>query len=444
MPYTEMETNTREKLILIADKAKDKRLKFISLAHLLNVDYLMKCYQMLKKGKAAGIDGRTMESYTEEEIKTRLTETVALLKGKRYHPKPLRRVYVDSGSRKERPLGIPTVIDKVVQLGITRILAAIYEPLFLPVSFGFRKDRNAHDALKETNHMIMGRPVNWIIEADIKSFFDTINHEWLMRMLKERITDSSLLLIIYRFIKSGAVEEGKYRKTEEGAPQGAILSPMLANIYLHYVLDLWFERKMKQSLRGYTQLVRYADDFIIGTQHKQEAERILNKLRERFQKFGLSLSREKTEILEFGRFAQENTKRRGENKPDTFNFVGFTHYCSTTRDGRFAVKVKTERKRQNKALVVFNQWIKSVRNRKTTENIWKLIASKLTGHYNYYGVSGNFESIKRYYSRVRNLTFKWLNRRSRKKSWNWEGFERYNSLYPLPRPKLTYAFYNTW
>jgi group II intron reverse transcriptase/maturase len=399
---------------------------------------------MLKRGKAPGIDGRTMESYTEEEIKTRLMETVALLKGKRYHPKPLRRVYIESGSRKERPLGIPAVIDKVVQLGITRILEPIYEPLFMPVSYGYRKNRNAHEALKEINHMIMGRRVNWIIEADIKSFFDSINHQWLMRMVKERITDSSLLLIIYRFIRSGIMEEGNYKKTTEGTPQGGVLSPILANIYLHYVLDLWFEMKLKQTLQGYAQLIRYADDFIIGTQHKYEAERIIDKLHERFLKFGLSLSKEKTRILEFGRFAEENTRRRGENKPETFNFVGFTHYCDKTRDGRFAVKVKTERKRQNKALTAFNQWIKSIRNRKTTESIWQLIASKLTGHYNYYGVSGNFESIKHYYSRVRNLTFKWLNRRSRKKSWNWEGFIRYNSLYPLPRPKLTYAFYNTW
>lgn len=439
-----METKTTEKLILIANKAKDKRLKFTSLAHLLNVNYLLECYQLLKRGKAAGIDGRTRESYTEEEIKTKLEETIALLKGKKYHPQPVRRVYIESGSRKRRPLGIPTVIDKIVQLGLTRILSAIFEPLFLPTSYGYRKNRNAHEALKETNHMIMAKKVNWIIEADIKSFFETINHDWLRRMLKERITDPSLLLIIDRFIKSGVMEEGKYQKATEGTPQGGIMSPILANIYLHYVLDLWFEARVEKNLRGYAQLIRYADDFVIGAQHRQEAERMINELVKRFKQFGLTLSKEKTRILEFGRFAQENVGRRGGSKPETFDFLGFTHYCSRTRDGRFAVKVKTNRKRNNRALVAFNQWIKSVRNRKTIKEIWKLIESKLTGHYNYYGVSGNFVSINRYYRRVRSLTFKWLNRRTRTKSWNWEGFERYNSFYPLPKPKLTYAFYNTW
>lgn len=443
MPYTGME-NTREKLILIANKAKDKRLKFTSLAHLLNAGYLLECYRSLKRGKAAGIDRRTMESYTEEEIKNRLDQTAALLKSKRYHPQALKRVYIESGSRKRRPLSIPTVIDKVVQLAVTRILEVIYEPIFLPVSYGYRKERNSHEALKEINHMIMGKRVNWIIEADIKSFFDNINHQWLMRMLKEKITDPNLLLVIYRFIRSGTVEEGKYQKTTEGAPQGGIISPMLANIYLHYVLDLWFEKKMKQTFRGYTQLIRYADDFVIGAQHKQEAEGIVVKLQERFKQFGLALSKEKTRIIEFGRFATENTKRRGIRKPDTFNFLGFTHYCSKTMDGRFAVKIKTEKKKINRSLVAFNQWIKAARNTQSTKDIWQLIKSKLIGHYNYYGVSGNFASIHHYYRKVRSLTFKWLNRRSRKKSWNWKGFERYNSTYPLPKPKLTYAFYNTW
>lgn len=444
MPYAEVEVNTKEKLVLIAKKAKeDSSLRFTSLAHLLNAPYLMECYTLLKKGKAAGVDGRTVESYSSWEINKSIDETIALLKHKKYYPQPVRRMYIRNGE-KSRPLGIPTVIDKVIQLGMVRILEKIYEPILLPLSYGYRRGRNAHEALSEVNHMIMGRKVNWLVDADIRGFFDSIDHGWTMRFLNERIVDPSFNLLIRRFLKAGIMEDGKYQSTNDGTPQGGIISPMLANIYLHYVLDLWFEKRVRKTQRGFTQLIRYADDFVIGTQHKDEAERIFKDLIARFQKFGLKLSEEKTRIIEFGRFAKENHKRRGEGKPKTFDFLGFTHYCTKTRDGRFMVRVKTSRKRAIRASVTLNQWLKKTRNLMPIKEIWHLIALKLSGHYNYYGVSGNFESINRYYRKTRYLVFKWMNRRSRKKSWNWEGFYRYLSVYPLPRPKLTYAIYNTW
>lgn len=440
-----MEVNTKEKLVLIARHAREEPgLKFISLMHLLNASYLTECFRLLKKGKTAGVDGRTAESYSEGEINSVLKETITSIKEKKYRPQPVRRVYIESGNRKDRPLGIPTVIDKVVQMGIARILEAIYEQTFLPVSYGYRPGTNAHEALKEVNHMIMGKKVNWIIDADIKSFFDHIDHKVLIRCLEERIKDPNFKLLISRFLKAGIMEEGKYRPSEEGAPQGGIVSPILANIYLHYVLDLWFERKEKKRLKGYAQLVRYADDFLIGAQHRYEAETILNNLKERLGQFELSLSLEKTRIIEFGRFAKENTRRRGDGKPKTFDFVGFTHYCTQTRDGRFQVMVRTNGKRMRKAITAMKEWVRNTRNSLLTKENWQRVTAKLQGHYNYYGVSGNFESIKRYHNRVRYLIFKWMNRRSQKRSWNWEGFEKYLNTYPLPKPKLTYAFYNTW
>jgi len=255
-----------------------------------------------------------------------------------------------------RPLGIPTVMDKLVQLAMTRILSAIYEQDFLPVSYGYRVGKDAHEALKEINHMIMGQKLNYIIDADIEGFFDQLNHKWLMKCLSERISDPHFKRLIWKFLTSGAMEEGKYFSTKEGSPQGGIISPILANIYLHYVLDLWFEKKLKQSLKGYSKLVRYADDFLIGLQYQREAAQLLEQITERLQKFGLTLSKEKTAIKEFGRFAAENRQRRGQKKPETFNFLGFTHYCSKTQDGRFQVRVKTQGKRLNKVVVEMNTY----------------------------------------------------------------------------------------
>jgi group II intron reverse transcriptase/maturase len=306
------------------------------------------------------------------------------------------------------------------------------------------QERDAHQCLKEINHMIMGKKVNWIIDADIKGFFDHVDHHWMMECLFQRISDPNFKSLIFKFLKAGVMEEeGQVKDTPRGTPQGGIISPILANIYLHYVLDLWF-KVYRKKLKGYTQLVRYADDFIIGVQYPWEAKQILRDLEARLQKFGLELSEEKTSIKEFGRFATENRKRRRERKPETFNFLGFTHYCTRTRDGRFIVRIKTSRKKMSRSLVGMNRWLKSVRNLMPIQDIWKLLALKLQGHYNYYGVSGNFDGINRFYQKTVFLAFKWMNRRSQKKSWNWEGYRKYLTSYPLPRPKLTYAIYNTW
>ena len=446
VPYTEMEIATETKLILIAKKAREnKKLKFTSLMHHLNFEYLEKCYEELKQGRAAGIDGRSKESYTEEEIKGILQTIIQELKERTYRPDPVKRVYIEKpGQNKKRPLGLPTVKDKILQMGVKKILEAIWEANFLECSWGYRPKRNAHGALKEVNHLIMQKKINYVIDADIQSFFDTMDHQWLMEFLTQRISDPHFKSLIWKFLESGILESGTYRETTKGTPQGGIVSPLLANIYLHYVLDVWFYGKVKKELKGEAQLIRYADDFIIGFQYREEAQRVLAQLKARLAQFQLKLSEEKTRIIEFGRFAEENAKKKGEGKPMTFDFLGFTHYCSRTRDGRFKLGVKTSKKSAKKSFKAMNDWFKSIRNVAQQKQIWETLKAKLTGHYEYYGISGNFESIYQFYYRTERIAYKWLNRRSQKKSFNWESFRRYLERYPLPRPELKFQIYNTW
>lgn len=441
-----MENNIATKLSLIASKAQEnKQLKFTSLIHHFNFEYLWECYQNLEKGKAAGTDGRTKESYSEQEIKQLLTKTIQELKEHKYQPSPVKRIYIEKpGSNKRRPLGLPTVRDKVIQLGAKKMLEAIWEQDFLNCSYGYRPKRNAHEALKAINHMMMQKKINYLIDADIKSFFDTLEHKWLMEFIGLRISDPRFKSLIYKFLKSGIMEEGKFQGTKLGTPQGGIVSPVLANIYLHYVLDLWYNGKVKKELKGQSQLIRYADDFIIGFQCKEDAVKVLSELKERFAKFNLQLAEDKTKIIEFGRFAKENTKKRGGGKPQTFDFLGFTHYCSQTRDGRFKLGVKTSKKSLKKSLKSMNEWLRKVRNLDKQKEIWDKAKSKLRGHYQYYGISGNFESIKQFHCHARKMLFKWLNRRSQKKSYNWKSFNQYIAKYPLPKPELKFQIYNTW
>jgi len=445
VPYAAMETNTATKLILIARIAQERKTeKFTSLMHLLNAEYLYECFKQLKKKKAAGVDGKTVESYTETEIKRILEQTVMQIKQKKYHPRPVRSVDIAKDNGKTRKLGIPTVVDKVVQMSLVKILQAIYEPVFQDVSYGYRPGRDAHSCLKAVNHMIMQKKVNWIIDADISGYFDNIDHTWMMRCLSEKIADPNFKSLIMRFLKAGIMKDSNTDKTTKGTPQGGIISPVLANIYLHYVLDLWFEKKEKQTVTGYTELVRYADDFLIGVQHQYEAKIILSDIMKRLEKFGLTLASEKTSIKEFGRFAKENQTKRGKRKPETFDFLGFTHYCSTTHDGRFMVKVATARKKMRKSLTTMHIWLKHVRGQQHPKDIWPMVKLKLLGHYNYYGVSGNIEGLKHYYKKTQEYLFYWFSKKSQRNRWNREEFRRYLTRYPLPQPKLTYAIYHTW
>ena len=346
-------------------------------------------------------------------------------------------------SRGRQHLGIPTVMDKVIQLAVAKILEPIFEPVFQNSSYGYRQNRNAHEALKAVNDMLMGQKVNWVIDADIKVFFDNVNHDWMMECLKQRIADRNFLTLIRRMLKAGVITEGVRTDTEQGTPQGGIISPILANIYLHYVLDVWFEKKLKPTLKGYAGIVRYADDFVIGCQYPKEASKIVQLAKDRFAKFGFTVSENKTRVIEFGRFARERRRERGKGKPETFTFLGFTHYCTMTRKGAFVVRHKTSRQKYQSSVKRLKEWMRSIKNMRTLSDLWNTLSLKLNGHYQYYGMSGNIRKLQGFYCEAERLAFKWFNRRSQRKSWNWQQFHRYLECYPLPKPRITYALYNT-
>ncbi len=440
MPYIEMENITPTKLALISERArKEPKYQFTSLAHLLNEGFLRECYYRLGRDRASGIDGVSWKEYGEQ-LDENLNNLVARMKVKRYKPLPAKRVYIPKSEHEKRPLGLPALEDKIVQKGISRVLEAIYEVDFLNCSYGFRPERNCHQAINAVDKTIMTKPINYVIEADIKGYFDNVSHKWMMEFLQVRIKDPSFLLLIRRFLKAGYFEAGKIVATEQGTPQGGNLSPMLSNIFLHYVLDLWFEKKVRPQVRGACYLVRYADDFICMVQYADDARRIEQALRERFAKFDLELHPKKTRVISFGRYERQNAKRqnRGGN---TFDFLGFTHYCGTSRKGKFIVGRKTSRKKFRMKCKDMNNWLRKIRNFKKAKEWWPILQAKLRGHYQYYGVSGNMRSLKRFYLLALRMTLKWLNRRSQRKSFNRGSFRVYLKHYPLPQPRIVHNLY---
>jgi group II intron reverse transcriptase/maturase len=431
------------KLNLITEIARrDSECKINNAAYLLNEENLKECYTMLKRGKAAGIDGVSVEEYGQN-LDQNLRSLVERMKRQAYKPQPVRRTYIPKANGKLRPLGIPSIEDKVVQVGIARILEAIYEVDFLDFSYGFRPHRSCHQALGRLNTILMTKPINYVIDADIKGFFDNVNHDWMMKFLGHRISDPNLLRLIARFLRNGHMEEGKVFDAEKGTPQGGIISPILANVYLHYVLDVWMERVVKPGCRGVVEIIRYADDFVICVQYEDEAEKIHQLLKERLEKFNLELAEEKTRIIGFGRYSENNAKVKGE-KPETFNFLGFTHFVTKSRNGYFMVGRKTDRKKMTAKLKEMKVWLKEIRNKFQVKEWWKTLKAKLTGHFQYYGVSGNYRSINRFYYLTVRMVFKWLNRRSNKKSFNWNTFNGYLKRYVLPRPKIHHDLYTLY
>jgi len=440
MPYSEMDNITLTKLALISQRAlKEPKFKFTSLAHLLNEEFLKECYYRLGRDRAGGIDGVSWKEYGEN-LDENISDLVSRLKAKRYKPLPAKRTYIPKNEHEKRPLGLPVLEDKIVQKGISRILEAIYEADFLNCSYGFRPKRTCHQALNVVDKIVMRKYINYVIEADIKSYFDKVSHEWMMKFLQVRIKDSSFLLLIHRFLKAGYCEAGKVIPTDQGTPQGGNVSPILSNIFLHYVLDLWFEKKVIPQVRGACNMVRYADDFICMVQHADEAQRILAALRKRFAKFDLELHPEKTRVISFGRFERERASKENR-RPNTFDFLGFTHYCGKNRKGKFILFRKTSKKKFRMKCKEMNTWLKLIRNYSKTKEWWPVLCAKLRGHYQYYGVSGNIHSLSQFYILVERMTFKWLNDRCQCKSFNWEGFRRYREHYPLPKPKIVHNFY---
>jgi len=428
------------KLELLTLRARENpKCKFTSLAHLLTEDFLKECFWELKRDKASGIDGVKAEEY-EVVLEENLKDLVARLKAKKYKPQPVRRAYIPKSDGSKRGLGIPTVEDKVVQMGIKKILEAIFEVDFMDVSYGFRPNRSSHDALNALDKTIMTKTVNYVVDMDIEKFFDTIDHKWLMRCLEERIKDRSLLRLIVRFLKSGVMEEGKLIETGMGTPQGGVLSPILANIYLHYALDLWFERVVKKQTKGFCQLNRYADDFIVCFQGKEEAEAFGEMLKQRLNKFGLRIAENKSRIIEFGRKVWQKAQEEGK-KMATFDFLGFTHYCGKTRRGKFKLGRKTARKRFREKLKAINRWMKEIRNQVELKEWWEVLRVKLLGHYRYYGISGNMGELRNFYIQTSKLAYKWINRRGQKKSFTYERYCRFKKYNPLPEPKIYHLTY---
>ena len=374
-------------IIRISNIAK-KHLKVDTVMYALNKENLKMEAKRIGRNKAVGIDNITKQEYVEN-LENNIEKLIENMKKMAYKPKAVRRIYIPKpGSDKKRPLGIPAVEDKIVQAVMTKILNAIYEPMFKEFSYGFREGRSCHQAIAYLKRMIETRQINYIVDLDIKGFFDNIDHEWLIKFLEYRINDKVYIRYIRRFLKSGILEQGKLLKSDKGTPQGGIISPVLGNIYLHFVVDDWFEKVVKKQLIGYSGMVRYADDVVAGFKNKSEAECFLRSVKKRLEKFGLEVSEEKTKILEFGRNAIKDRKARKERKPETFEFLGFTFYCSTSKIGKFRVKCITSKKKMRAKTKESKEWIRKRMHCKVSETV-KLLNIKLMGHYRYYGITDN-------------------------------------------------------
>ena len=419
--------------------AREPKVQFNNLMHLVNEETLLANFRMLDRNKAAGVDGVSWQEYNRK-AQENVGKLAQQMRDMAYKPQAVKRVYIPKGNGGVRPLGLPAIEDKIVQRTMAEILTAIYEQDFKDCSYGFRPRRNCHQALRQIGKLINDRPSHHVIEADIKGFFDNISHEKLVTLLKMRVADTRFLRYIARFIKSGYREGNILTEAKTGTPQGGNLSPVLANIFLHYVLDVWFAQEIKPRLKGQSHLIRYCDDFVILVQYKQEAQWILERMRERFKEFALELSREKTRVVSFGYFERENAKKQNR-KPNTFDFLGFTHYCTQTRKGAFKVGRKTSTNRRTRSSHAIGVWLKAVRNVLTLTELWKMLCVKLKGHYQYYGVSDNLQSMVAFYRATVKLVYKWINRRSQKQSFNWGQFNEYLRRYPLPRPYIVHSFY---
>jgi len=429
--------NVQTKLQRIALKAsKDKHCQFTRLFHLMNEALLLECFTQLKAKAASGIDRITKETYAKS-LHSNLQNLLERLHKMAYKPQPVLSVYIPKpGSKKQRPLGIPALEDKRVQAGLVKILQTIYEQDFINDAYGFRPKRACHDALRALSQAVETQPVHYIVEADIKGFFDNVDQDQLIAFMQHRIADKRILRTIKRFLKAGIQEDGHFKASERGTPQGGVISPLLANIYLHYTLDLWFEKRVKRSSEGYARLVRYADDYVVCFQNADDAKHFMQDMEDRLNKFHLEVAPEKTKLFEFGVFAQSKAKSRGE-RAATFDFLGFTHYCSRSQYGScFRMRRKTISKRFTAKLKAYKEWLKANRILPTGE-ILLTTAAKLRGHFAYYGVSDNAKSINSFSYWVTLTLFKWLNRRGKRGCYTWEKFNKLLKRYPLPKARTT-------
>jgi group II intron reverse transcriptase/maturase len=409
---------------------KDGKLKFTALLHHVSIDLLRTSYYSLKKQAAPGVDGMTWEEYGGD-LETRLADLHGRIHRGAYQAQPSRRVWIPKADGRQRPLGIAALEDKIVQYAVGTVLNQIWEEDFLGFSYGFRPGRGQHDALDALWVGIVRRKVSWILDLDIRSFFDKIQHSWLVQFVEHRIGDRRVVRLIQKWLKAGIIEQGQWLEAEEGSPQGAVISPILANLYLHYALDLWVEAWRKKQARGDMIIVRYADDAVLGFEHRKDAEQFLEQLRERLAKFGLELHPEKTRLIEFGRFAAERRNRRGEGKPETFSFLGFTHICGTNhRTGKFTILRKTIGKRMAAKLKDIREQLRKRMHARVPGTV-KWLQQVVRGYFQYHAVPGNGARMGAFRSEVLRSWLWALRRRSQRQRMSWERFKaRLDPLLP--------------
>jgi len=404
--------------------------KFTSLIHLINKESLIKSHKAMSTGKASGVDQVTKEEYSER-LEENIDDLLSRMKRQAYKPQPVKRTYITKeGSHKKRPLGIPAYEDKLVQSALARILNAIYEQDFLECSFGFRPRRGCHDALQLLDKIVNKDEIRFVVDADIKGFFDHVDHGWMMKFIEHRIADRNLKRLIARMLKAGMLEEGIKHETPKGTPQGGSASPIFGNIYLHYVIDLWFDKIVREHCEGNAYMVRYADDGVFCFQYERDAKRFYEALVKRLNKFNLEISEEKTKIIELKKDDDDDD----DHGNHTFDFLGFTHYMGEDKDGRKRIKRKTSKKKYKASLLRCKEWMRRNRNVPTKDFI-RIMKLKIQGHCNYYGVTDNLRAVGNFIDDCKRLIFKWLNRRSQRKSFNWDKFNLFLKKYPLPRPK---------
>jgi group II intron reverse transcriptase/maturase len=438
-PRTQSRVGAPNALARVREVAeRDRKGRFTALLHhVYKVDHLRAAYFALKRDAAPGIDGETWRHYGQA-LEENLRDLSGRLARGAYRAKPVKRTHIPKADGRLRPLGIPTLEDKIVQRTTVEALNAIYETDFLGFSYGFRPGRSPHQALDALYAGLLTRKVSWVLDADIRGFFEAINHEWLVKFVEHRIADRRVVRLIQKWLNAGVLEDGTRTWSETGTPQGGSISPLLANVYLHYAFDLWAQRWRKTQAHGDVIIVRYADDFIVGFQHRAEAERFLTELRERFTKFGLELHPEKTRLLQFGPFAAEDRRRAGKGKPETFNFLGFTHICGKKRNGRFTVVRQTIRQRLQAKLREVKTELRRRRHDPIPE-VGRWLRTVVDGHLRYYGVPMNSRALFTFCSQVGRLWYRALRRRSQTARLTWERMRRLIERW-LPPPHITHPY----
>jgi RNA-directed DNA polymerase len=441
MAETSSSTTVFTKQQRIAELAKlDPKMGLTSLAQHMDVGWLYEAYRRTRPDGAVGVDGQSVRDFNKD-LRGNLEALLNAAKSGTYRAPPVRRVHIPKGTGSEtRPIGIPTFADKVLQRAVVMLLEPIYEQDFYPCSYGFRPQRSAHQALAALRQQATHRGGGWMLEVDIRKFFDTLDHAHLREFLRRRVRDGVVLRLIGKWLKAGVLEEGVRTTPDAGTPQGGVISPLLANLYLHYVLDEWFEREVQPRLRGRAYLIRYADDFVIGFEHEDDARRVAEVIPKRFAKYGLTVHPDKTRLLPFAKPKDTTRQDSGGGGPGTFDLLGFTHYWGWSWRGFWTVKRKTARDRLRRAIMRIDDWLRKHAHWSIQEQ-HQLLGQKLRGHYAYYGITGNYRCLGRFRSAVMWLWRKWLGRRNRLGPLNWPRFQKFLERFPLPPARVVHSTY---